>query len=69
LEKKWAIPAHREVAAMYFKIIRAWEELTRLNIESRHLWTWIDDEEKAMEQGACSIRAVNPHIAGAIDAL
>ncbi|KAG1728427.1 hypothetical protein EDB19DRAFT_1897395 [Suillus lakei] len=41
----WAKPAHREATTKYFKLLRAREEIDRLNIEFRRLHTVIHDEE------------------------
>ncbi|KAG1877138.1 hypothetical protein C8R48DRAFT_591361, partial [Suillus tomentosus] len=41
----WAKPAHREATTKYLKLLRAREEIVRLNIEIRRLRTAIHDEE------------------------
>ena len=41
----WISPANQEIASCYFKVLRACEELHRLNIEIRHLHTAIYDEQ------------------------
>ncbi|KAG1900180.1 uncharacterized protein F5891DRAFT_1128625 [Suillus fuscotomentosus] len=41
----WAKPAYREETSKYFKLLRAREEITRLNVEIRRLRTAIYDEE------------------------
>ncbi|KAG2337988.1 hypothetical protein BDR05DRAFT_894397, partial [Suillus weaverae] len=43
--KDWAKPAHREATTKYFKLCRACEELTRLNVEICRLRTAIHDEQ------------------------
>ena len=43
-EQKWTQPAHREAMVKYFKYLRAREEIDRLNVEIRRLWTAIHDE-------------------------
>lgn len=40
----WAKPAHREATTKYFRLCRAREEITRLNVEVRRLRTAIHDE-------------------------
>lgn len=40
----WAKPAHREPTTKYFKLCRAHEEITRLNVEVHRLHTAIHDE-------------------------
>jgi len=56
--KPWAIRAFREVAVKFFKVVRACEEIHRLNIEIRHLHAWLDYKDKqlsdAMQQTARS---------------
>ena len=41
---EWVQPANREGMVMYFKIKRAKEEIVRLNIEIRHLLTFLYDD-------------------------
>lgn len=41
----WATPAGRLAMDLYFKIARAHEEITRLNVEIRHVATYISDED------------------------
>ncbi|KAJ7727400.1 hypothetical protein B0H16DRAFT_1779478 [Mycena metata] len=45
-EKPWTRPACRLAMTMYFKIVRAREEIVRLNVEIRRLVTWISDEDE-----------------------
>ncbi|KIJ60974.1 hypothetical protein HYDPIDRAFT_97749, partial [Hydnomerulius pinastri MD-312] len=45
LSKPWASKANREIATKYFKIVRAREEITRLNVEIGRLHAWIDYED------------------------
>ncbi|KAJ7786908.1 hypothetical protein B0H14DRAFT_2400086, partial [Mycena olivaceomarginata] len=46
LNKPWSRPAYRLAMDSYFKILRAREEIVRLNIEIRRLVTWINDEDQ-----------------------
>lgn len=41
---KWADPMHREAALLHFNILRAQEEICRLNVEIRRLLTAMLDE-------------------------
>ncbi|KAJ7349571.1 hypothetical protein DFH08DRAFT_996667 [Mycena albidolilacea] len=50
--RPWTRPAYRLAMDTYFKIERAKEEITRLNIEIRRLVTWIRDEEGKTEEQA-----------------
>jgi hypothetical protein len=43
-QDRWAQPAHREAVVKFFKLQRAREEISRLNIEIRCLCTSIHDE-------------------------
>lgn len=44
-ELDWTKPAHREATTKYFKLLRAREEVSRLNVEVRRLRTFVHDEE------------------------
>lgn len=46
----WTRPAHREITTKYFKILRAHEEIVRVNIEMRRLRTSIHDEHIVFER-------------------
>ncbi|KAJ7093863.1 hypothetical protein B0H15DRAFT_776350 [Mycena belliarum] len=48
----WAQPAGREAMDQYFKLLRADEEIYRLNIEIRRLVTYIRDEEAFLKREA-----------------
>jgi hypothetical protein len=47
-QRPWAVPAARLVAQSYLKARRAEEEIARLNIEVRRLYTWLRDEYWAL---------------------
>lgn len=47
--KPWAQPATRLVIDQYFRLVRAKEEVERLNIEMRRMRTWIRDNETHMK--------------------
>lgn len=49
LQRPWMLPANRLVCNKLFKIVRAEEELDRLNIEMRRLRTWLLVEAKTYE--------------------
>jgi hypothetical protein len=42
--KPWVLQANREISGCYFKVVRAHEEIVRLNIEMRRLYTATVDE-------------------------
>ncbi|KAF8184353.1 hypothetical protein K438DRAFT_1937315 [Mycena galopus ATCC 62051] len=52
----WTRPAYRLAMDTYFKIERAREEITRLNIEIRRLVTWIRDEGHFLRDREASLR-------------
>ncbi|KAF9030501.1 hypothetical protein BJ165DRAFT_1417723 [Panaeolus papilionaceus] len=66
-KRPWASPAGRMLLDRYFKIIRACEEIKRLNIEIRRLTTYIRDEEAFLATKAASLRASHPTVAHQID--
>jgi hypothetical protein len=45
----WATPAGRLAMDLYFKIAQAHKEITRLNIEIRHIATYICDEDPFLQ--------------------
>lgn len=48
-DRKWAQPAYREATIKYLTLCRAREELQRLDVEVRRLFTAIDAETKAQK--------------------
>ncbi|KAI0249685.1 hypothetical protein BJV78DRAFT_1129325, partial [Lactifluus subvellereus] len=48
MRKPWTVPANREVANKYFKILRAQEEINRLNVEVRRLNAWVQHEDATL---------------------
>ncbi|KAJ7197841.1 hypothetical protein GGX14DRAFT_374768 [Mycena pura] len=48
--RSWARPAYRLAMDRYFRILRAREEIKRLNVEIPHVVTWIRDEYKALRR-------------------
>ncbi|KAJ7043626.1 hypothetical protein C8F04DRAFT_1251032 [Mycena alexandri] len=62
--RKWTRPACRLAMTMYFKIVRAREEIVRLNVEIRRLVTWISDEDEFLRRKEVEVREAGaPHIA------
>ncbi|KAI0059965.1 hypothetical protein BV25DRAFT_1808307, partial [Artomyces pyxidatus] len=66
LDKPWSKPANREAAAKYFKIKRAHEEITRLNVEVPRLQAWVDFEGRDLEEKAQDIARSDPLLAAHI---
>ncbi|KAJ7017031.1 hypothetical protein C8F04DRAFT_1201162 [Mycena alexandri] len=50
LDKPWTRPAYRLAMDRYFKIIRAKEEIKRLNVEIRRFVTWMSDEDRFLRR-------------------
>ena len=61
MQKPWSVPANREIANKYFKVVRAHEEINRLNIEIWRLDAWIIHENQVMKSAADA--ATDPHVA------
>jgi hypothetical protein len=66
LHKPWANSANREVAAKFYKIVCAREELVRLNVEIRRLQTWLDDEDSLLISTADRLQETKPLLGAAI---
>lgn len=59
----WAKPAVHEATAKFFKLCRAKEEITRLNVEVHRLRTAIHDEEREVSQTIANLRRSNSLLA------
>ncbi|KAJ3752792.1 hypothetical protein EV360DRAFT_7246, partial [Lentinula raphanica] len=62
-EKKWATPSNRLLMFRFFKLIRAEEELDRLHVEIKRLFTYMRDEEHLLCGKADEIEDDNPALA------
>ena len=51
----WILPANREISSSYFKVLRAHEELHRLNVEIWRLHTAIYDEQQHLYKSTESL--------------
>jgi hypothetical protein len=49
-ERPWSLPLVREASVAYFKICRAHEELLRVRIEARRLWSYMESRENSMSE-------------------
>jgi hypothetical protein len=47
----------------YFKILRAREEIQQLNIEIKHVVTWIDDEDRFLRKKEEELKGTDPLLA------
>ncbi|KAJ6595266.1 hypothetical protein DFH09DRAFT_1244552 [Mycena vulgaris] len=61
--RPWADPAARHLMDCFFKIERAREEITRLNIEIRRLVTYIRDEKEVLLKKESEVSLTDPHLA------
>ncbi|KAJ6600047.1 hypothetical protein DFH09DRAFT_902016 [Mycena vulgaris] len=61
--RPWADPAARHLMDCFFKIERAREEITRLNIEIRRLVTYIRDEKEVLLKKESEVNLTDPHLA------
>ncbi|KAJ7075628.1 hypothetical protein B0H15DRAFT_925383 [Mycena belliarum] len=59
----WAQPAGREAMDQYFKLLRADEEIRRLNVEIPRFVTYMRDEERFLRREARRIFAEDPALA------
>ncbi|KAG2146793.1 hypothetical protein DEU56DRAFT_731337 [Suillus clintonianus] len=69
LTKPWTVPGNREIATMYFKMKRSYEELTRLNVEIRRLRTFIHDEGIFLQDRVTFLRDTDPLLAHEVEEL
>ena len=60
LARPWSNTMHRQMAAKYFKLLRAHEEINRLNVEVRRLQAWVDYETTDIKQIAEGLSARDP---------
>ncbi|THU93778.1 hypothetical protein K435DRAFT_820167 [Dendrothele bispora CBS 962.96] len=61
--KRWAEPHVRMVMDRYFKIVRAREEIERLNMEIRRVATYLDDEDNFLLTKAEELAPTDPDLA------
>jgi hypothetical protein len=62
-ERPWATPAARLALDTYFKMCRAEEEITRLNVEIRRFVTYLQDEDRYLRGCEELLHASNPAVA------
>ncbi|KAF7319714.1 hypothetical protein MKEN_00753100 [Mycena kentingensis (nom. inval.)] len=56
--RRWARPAFRDLMHRYFRIVRAREEIVRLNVEIPRVLTWMRDDSDFLRQMEQSLRRV-----------
>jgi len=54
------------MAIKYFKLLRAREEITRLNVEIPRLQAWVDTEDSEMKKCATQLQTTAPLLAAEI---
>ncbi|KAJ7599714.1 hypothetical protein C8J56DRAFT_879514 [Mycena floridula] len=59
----WAKPAGRSLQEQHYKILQAWEEIQRCDIEISWLWTHMADETKLLEAREDETMLMNPALA------
>jgi hypothetical protein len=69
VEKPWAIPLHRQMAINHFKVLRAHEEIARLNVEARRLDAWLAHEDRHLASVASELRDAEPLLSAEIHSL
>ncbi|KAG8706502.1 hypothetical protein FRC08_001015 [Ceratobasidium sp. 394] len=62
LEEEWAQPSNRRAAEEYQYVMRAKEEILRLNIEVRRVHTSISDERRELPELAKRVGAQSPEL-------
>ncbi|KAG1753439.1 hypothetical protein EDB19DRAFT_1903100 [Suillus lakei] len=59
LTKPWANPTHHEMVVKHFKVLRAREEIIRLNVEIHRLQAWVVTEDANIERAAADLESTN----------
>jgi hypothetical protein len=62
----WAEMRHREASTCHLKILRAQEEIERLNIEVKRLATWMVDDEAHLQATIKKLEGTEPLLAKAV---
>ncbi|KAI5985604.1 hypothetical protein EDD15DRAFT_2390125 [Pisolithus albus] len=60
LHQPWASKANRTTATKYFKVARAREEITCLNVEVKRLHAWVDFEDAQFRSVIDALQNTNP---------
>jgi hypothetical protein len=66
--RDWADSRNREAGVCHLRLLRAREEIQRLNIEVRRLATWISDENHVLEAAVKETALSTPLLSAAIHA-
>ena len=65
--RPWSTPAARQAMDNYFKLLRADEEITRLNVEIPRFITFMHDEDAYLGTKAKEVGLTDPGLAGQIE--
>ncbi|KAG1752328.1 uncharacterized protein EDB91DRAFT_1243104 [Suillus paluster] len=60
LTKPWTVSTNHEMAVKYFKLVRSHEEIVQLNVEIKHLQSWVEHEDRTILEAIDSLLANNP---------
>ncbi|KAF8515748.1 hypothetical protein JB92DRAFT_3114698 [Gautieria morchelliformis] len=69
MEKPWSIAANHLFTSKYFKIIRANEEIQRLNVEIHRMRTWVDDEDRHLLHAYEELKKTDPELSTHVKSL
>ena len=69
LARPWLNTMHRQMAVKFFKLLRAHEEINRLNVEVRRLQAWVDNKTMEIKQIATELSVENPQLSAELRAL
>ena len=61
--RPWATPAARQAMGSYFKLLRAEEEIVRLNVEIRRFITFMCDEDAELSAKEIEVGLTDPALA------
>ncbi|KAF7976603.1 hypothetical protein HWV62_6100 [Athelia sp. TMB] len=67
-DEPWSRPVYREATSKYFKLLRAHEEIGRVNVEARRLRTAIRDEHMLYEERIIYLRTADALLAAELEA-
>jgi hypothetical protein len=61
--KSWSAPSAHVLMDRYFKVLRAREEIKRLNVEIKRVMTYMRDESEYLQTAERALRQSNPRLA------
>ncbi|KAG2130051.1 hypothetical protein BD769DRAFT_1666986 [Suillus cothurnatus] len=60
LTKPWIVSANCKMATKYFKLVQSHKEIVQLNVEIKHLQSWVEHEDRTMLEIIDSLLADDP---------